>query len=38
MQGINSTEYLKSIGVIQSETAKMNILTFSGKTFEVNPK
>lgn len=37
MQGINSTEYLKSIGVILSDSAKLNIITFSGKIFEVNP-
>lgn len=37
MQGINSTEYLKSIGVIQSDSAKLDISTFSGKEFEVYP-
>lgn len=37
MLRVNSTEYLKYIGVILSDTAKVQISTFSGKEFEVSP-
>lgn len=37
MQGINSTEYLKSIGVINSDSEKVKILTYSTKEFEAYP-
>lgn len=37
MQEVNSTEYLKSIGVINSDSEKVEISTYSGKEFEVYP-